>query len=1855
MKPYRFPLFNLILLLFTGLSFFQCEKETGNIRPDPAFTEYISAYTSGIISNRTTIKFHLAKPLAKAEPGQIIKEEIFSFKPKIEGKTYWTDNRTIEFRPDHLLNPDTRYKGQFHLSAITETPKKLSIFPFQFRTIPQTVEVEFLGISPLNENNMKWQIVEGNLITSDFSEAEAIEHFASAFQGKKVLDISWQHSPDGKVHQFKIDSVQRTDKAQKISLLWNGMEIGAQKKGEATFDIPSLSDFKVIDIKIRQQPEQLIEIYFSDPIDKNMDLEGLIYFTSGVKIRLIRESNKIKVYPVKPLKGTDELIINTGIKNIMGYHLKEIFKRNIEFTSQKPAVEAVGNGMIMPASKGLIFPFRAVNLKAVNVKIIKIFEDNILQFLQTNQLSGAKELNRVGRIVYKDEITLKTNHTLNYDRWNTFSIDLSKLIKVDPGSIYRVLISFNRSQSLFPCNNDSENNISNSYDKEIDESFDDPAGWYNDFKINYRNYNYKDRDNPCKPTYYMQEQRFIARNILASDLGIIAKEGVGNKMLIAITDLKTTKPIPGTTVEIYNFQHRLIGKKKSDQQGFIKLDLDNKPFLLIAKNEAQRGYLRLDDGSALSLSMFDVGGQKSKKGIKGFLYGERGVWRPGDSIYLSFILEDKNRLLPKEHPVVFELYTPHNRLYKRIVTHQSVNHFYNFKTSTNTDDPTGFWKAKVKIGNSVFQKTIRIETVKPNRLKISLDFHKPYLSNNTKNTGDLQVKWLHGAIAGNLKADIELSLTPAKTAFKQYQGFVFDDPSKEFYSEQKIIFKGKVDAGGHAKIDPKIMVRDNAPGMLHAFFKIRAFEKGGEFSVDRSSILFSPYRGYVGIKVPEGKGWNGALYSNEPNMISIVTVDENGKPVNRKGLKIEIYDVYWRWWWERSDEDNLSRYVANRSKNLIKTATIDTKNGKALYELNFDKDLYGRKFIRVIDPKTGHSSGQTFYVTYKGWWNNDQGENPGGAEMLTFTTGKKIYKTGEKIRVNLPDASEGKILASIETGSKILNAFWVDLSKKQKYFEIEATPEMSPNIYINLTLIQPYSKTTNDRPIRLYGVQPVQIENKNSHLEPVITMPSELKPKKEFKVKISEKQGKEMTYTLAVVDEGLLDLTRFKTPDPWSYFNAKEALSVHTWDMYQYVMGAFTGKMSGLLALGGDEYLKNNEGNKANRFKPVVKFLGPFELPAHSSKTHTIVMPNYIGSVKTMVVAGNQTAYGSTEKITPVKKPLMVLATLPRVVSPGEVVSLPVTVFAMDKKIKNVAVNIIPNSLLTPQGESKKNILFKRDGDHVINFTLKVAEKLGVAKISIIATGGIEKATYDIELDVRAPNPKITDVKSAVIEPGKSLRSAYKALGISGTNKGVVEISSTPPLKLEERLDYLIDYPHGCIEQTTSSVFPQLYLDNLIRLKSEEKQKIEKNIKAGINKIRSFQIVSGGFSYWPGEQSASDWGTSYAGHFLLEAKAKGYSLPSGLLIQWINFQKQRANTWTNDMNNNGSHSTSQLIQAYRLYTLALAKSPVLGAMNRLRSLNDLAPGAKWRLALTYYLIGKKRIAQKIIAKLSTNPESYKEMSGSFGSDVRDKAMILETLIAFQDKEQAKAVFDEIAGELASENWYSTQTTAYALLAISKFIGNTGGSDKHLSFYFSINGKNKKVDQEKPVYIADLNLNKENSGSVEIKNSGNKTLFMKIQLEGIPHTGDPSNAERNLKMQVRYLSLSGDEIDPASLNQGTDFIAEVQLTHPGIKGDYKEMALTQIFPSGWEIRNTRLDDVIPAKSAQKPRYQDIRDDRVLTYFNLERGKSKTFRILLNASYLGKYYLPTVYCQAMYNNDIYARKAGKWVKVTEPGKN
>jgi uncharacterized protein YfaS (alpha-2-macroglobulin family) len=1524
-----------------------------------------------------------------------------------------------------------------------------------------------------------------------------------------------------------------------------------------------------------------------------------------------------------------------------------------------PTVRLLNSGgSILPSTGGAVIPFEAVCLSAVDVKVIRIFESNIPQFFQTNDISGSNELKRVGRIVAEKRIALDPGRTMNLNLWNRFELDLSEIIQAEPGAIYRVEFGFRQEYSTYPCGGEVtdleemqsfDNEAWDKANSEKNDSWDFYDEYYYDDYSEYywEEYDYNQRNNPCDKSYYINRQG-IATNILASDLGIIVKYGNDGELLCVVSDLCSAAPLSDVSIDILNLQQQSLGKGRTDSDGMVRFTaMDNTPFLVVASKGNQKGYLRLDQGGNLSLSKFDVSGSYVREGLKGFIYGERGVWRPGDTLFISFILEDKMNQVPAGNPILFELLNPRGQVMEKQVTRQNKSGLHTFILPTDESAPTGTWIAKVRAGGSTFEQPVKLETVKPNRLKIDLSFGKDVLSASDNNIkGKLRLSWLNGATAAGLRVEVRSIFSSSPTSFPAYKDFVFEDPSRAFNAEEQLIIDGYTDGQGNLSLAAPAITKENAPGKLMAHFSTKAFEAGGEFSVDRFSIAYSPFSHYVGLQLPAGSEEYITLIADANHKMKVVSLDENGKASANRRLRYEFFNVEWGWWWEEGEVAPSAYNGANGFELISEGELTSNTKGESHFNLRVNSTDAGSYFLRVTDIESGHSTGSKVYFGWSGWSDQSNYDNPSGASMLVCSAEKESYNVGEICKVKFPSSDEGRALVSIEDGSSVLRAFWVDAKKDATTFEFPVTPDMAPNVYVHITLVQPHIQTKNDLPIRLYGLIPIRVEDPESHLEPVISMRDVLKPEQSFEVKVSEKTGKGMTYTLAIVDEGLLNLTRYKTPDPWEFFHSKEALGVNTWDMYDDVINAWSTGMHPLLAIGGDEAGIDSKGlNKVNRFKPVVMFLGPFELPAGASKTHKLLMPNYVGSVRTMVVASqNSRAYGKAEKTVEVKQALMVLPTLPRTLSPGSTVSMPATIFAMENTIKDVSVEVKVSGPLSIVGSAVRQIQFAGTGDKVVNFDLQVGDKTGPAYAEVIVSSGNERSSQKIEIMVNNPNPKQTEVIAAMVEKGNSTTNEFDLIGIQGSNEVILELSELPSVDFGRRLRYLVSYPHGCLEQTTSSAFPQLFLSEVTDLTPKEEQRAKEHVKLAISKITSMQNAGGALVYWPGTSEISEWGNSYAGHFLLEAERKGYPLPPSFKQQWINYQQAAARSWRG---NSGDGTWRYLDQAYRLYTLALAGQPELGAMNRLKETSGLTNTAIYTLAAAYALSGQKSLAANMIEGMPANIAPYSELANSFGSDLRDQSMIAEALMAMGQKEKAAEIIREIAQKMSSQNWYSTQSTAFGLLAYSHFAA--GNKGKQIKASYTLNGEKKDYSSTKPIGTIVLSKAKLTGNTLVINNVGESVLYARIVMSGIPAPGKETASANGLSIDVNYKSLQGKSIDPASLEQGKDFIAEIKVSNRYGR-EVPNISLTQIFPNGWEILNLRMDETLNAYKGDAAEYIDVRDDRVLTYFSLRNGQSLTFKVLLNATYKGKYYLPAVLCEAMYDSGIYARTAGKWIEVT-----
>ena len=1857
----------LFLLIMMTVGLYSCTRTQKDIIPSADYAPYVNAYTGGVISQNSTIRIELTHDQPMVDMNNELKSNPFSFSPSLKGKAYWVSNNTIEFVPEEgALKPGTLYEGTFRLGDFIEVDKKLKEFNFSFRVQERnfTLQLESLPITATRPNEIN---IKGEIRFSDVVKKEEVEKMLTASDGKKSYPVEVTATDNHTRYLFSIRQIPREADDYPLTITANGNAAGIDRKQSEEVLIPAKDCFRFMSAERIDQPENGIEIVFSAPLSTTQDLKGLIEIPEISSSIFQISENRVFIYFEANTQNKLTLNIHEGVKDCQGKALGTSHTISFSEVSLKPQVEMSTTAAILPDSKSLIIPFRAVNLYAVDLSVIRIFENNVLMFMQTNSLASANELRRSGRLVYKKTLWLAKDASKDIHHWGDYSIDLAGLIHQEPGAIYRVILSFRQEYSAYPCGggenqdmkfadsstSDGLTKVSGSVLSEEDEAiWNTPEAYYyyNGGTMDWSVYRWTERDNPCHPSYYMDSDRAAACNVFASNLGMIVKRNSLNKLWIAASNILDTKPIGKAQVTAYNFQLQPIGKGETNGEGFVEIAPNGVPFIIVAESEKQKAYVRVVDGEEQSVSRFDVGGKDIQKGLKGFIYGERGVWRPGDTLHISFILEDREKRIPDKHPVALEIYNPRGQFYTKMISTQGMNGFYTFDVPTQATDPTGLWNAYIKVGGTTFHKGLRIETIKPNRLKINLALPKVLQATDKDVYAPLTSTWLTGATASKLKAKVEMSLSKVNTQFKNYGQYIFNNPATDFTTIKTDIFDGTLDAEGKANVTLKVPTATEAPGMLNATFTTRVFEPGGDASIYTQTIPFSPFTSYVGINLNQPKG--KYIETDKDHVFDIVTVNTQGQLVNSSNLEYKIYRIGWSWWWENSGE-SFGTYINNSSITPVASGNLQTRGGKASFKFRIDYPSWGRYLVYVKDKESGHATGGTVYVDWPEWRGRSSKTDPSGIKMLAFSLNKDSYEIGETATAIIPAAAGGRALVSIENGSTVLRQEWIEVSNGgDTKYTFKITPEMTPNVYLHISLLQPHAQTVNDLPIRMYGVVPVFVTNSQTVLQPQIQMPEVLRPETNFNVTVSEKTGKPMTYTLAIVDDGLLDLTNFKTPDPWNDFYSREALGIRTWDMYDNVLGASAGSYSSLFSTGGDATLKPADA-KANRFKPVVKFIGPFYLGKGKSQTHTLKLPMYVGSVRAMVVAGQEGAYGNAEKTAFVRTPLMMLSTLPRVLSIQEEITVPVNIFAMENQVKNVTISLqTSGGGVQIVGANQQSLKFSQPGDQLVFFTLKTGSKTGKATIHLTANGGGQQTKETIEIEVRNPNPVVTLRNSQWVEAGQSKELSYNLSSSSANNQIKLEVSRIPSVDISRRFDFLYNYQHHCTEQLTSKALPLLFVGQFKTIDKIEAEKIKTNVQEAIRQIYGRQLPNGGFVYWPGNAVADEWISSYAGMFLTLAQEKGYAVHSNVLNKWKRFQRAAAQNWRMPQDASGWQQwQSELQQAFRLYTLALAGAPEYGAMNRMKEQAGLSIQAKWRLAATYALTGKMKPAEELVYNAETTVSPYSSMNQIYGSSDRDEAMILETLILMNRERDALQQAKVVSKNLSQEEWFSTQSTAFALMAMGRLAEKLSGT---LDFVWTWNDKQQPaVKSAKAVFEKEIATTPK-SGMIAVKNQGKGALSVDLitrtQLlnDTLPAISD------NLRMDIRYANLNGTPISVNDIIQGTDFMAITSISNISGTSDYTNLALTHIIPSGWEIYNERM--VAPetesgaadgsGKSVSKYNYLDIRDDRVLTYFNLRRGETKVFTVRLQATYAGNFILPAVQCEAMYDVNVQARsKAGR----------
>ena len=1797
----------LLVILVIGFSVLSSSNRANqDIVPVAEAGVEITHVTSGIIAADSAIAVRFSDPLAgEGAVGKPLSRSPFTFTPHIDGNAFWKDPYTLVFEPSQPLYEKKYYHARLDLEG--------GPFEFHFATAGQKVlavggHFETADADP-EEVYFSGTVKFAEKVSEELLKQALILELEGMF-------LTYELATEDN-HSFTIKSQPITryqEQERELTLVLAAAPLKADAETRERFQLTALkSPLQALRVE-EEKTDQFsqLRVIFSDQLNPKLDYQGYVGITPAMAYEVSVEENSLVISGDFRPRETYQVRLFAGIEGIYGQKLAEDanFIWEVSISDRNPKVEFVDSGMILPSTNDKRLVFRTINVERLRLQVKKVKEDNLIAFFEENSYRpylysyddyDLYAFQRHGEIIADQivEIGAEAN------KWIRTELDLSRIIKDNEPALYVIQLGFDANQVLY---------LSKDY-----------HGWY--------------------ISSYLNQYGKAVKHLMVSDIGITAKQLL-DELHVFLTDIVTTEPLANAIVMLKDARGKLIDTAYANELGWAVLAADSTARYLEVRAADSFSIMSLGE-SLINQSVFDTGGVQRQDGINAFIYTERGVYRPGEEIHLAAIVRNEQDTFPDHHPVALRVYNPLDRLVHETVNNSGVDGFYVFNFMTEPDAPTGIWTVVVDVGGRLFTYDIRVETIIPYRIEVAVD---PWQDNLSADDWllpfTISSRYLFGAPASNLESETTVTLEPYPVTFAGFGSFTFDNQALDFKPFVSNAHTVTLDEEGKAELvwQKPDLGPVPVPSALRLRIDTRVLETGGRAVPAAKIIPVEHYPSYVGIMELE----DAEVAMGQKTKFVVTHVSKSGEPIPNSRLEYKVYNSRQYWWWEYGSFENFRRYYKSSEYTEILEQGTVTTNQEGFAELEIAVHDYGEVLLEVGDPDGGHCAGY-FFRSY--WWaGTDQSQT---ADIVQLKLDKTEYLPGDTARISLNTPAQGRMLVTVEKEGKILYQQWQELTDSETSFEIRVEKDFVPNAYVSVVIYQPYGHPDNDLPLRMYGVIPLYVISEGTQIDLTLSVPETVRPEEEFTLAVQTADGRPCLFTVAVVDEGLLNITGHATPDPWKFFFAKQRLLTKAYDNFGGIINLTYGYIHNHLTVGGDgaadDYRQLQVPEQdLDLFETVSLFYGPFATDENGYAEVPVKLPNYIGSVRVMVVASDKGRYGSAEQGVPVKAPVMVMPTLPRVLGPSDQIRVPVTVFAPEEGLGEIEVRLEasgpveivgPHALVIDPGSRDRSEVF---------FELMAAGEVGTADITVSAASRQLGYTNQsqVQIPVRPDNPCIYLTDERIVDSGAQAAFTIPKQGEPGTDAARLVVSSVRGLNLNHRLQWLIRYPYGCIEQITSGVFPQLYLPDLYPLGKDELVEIDVNINDTIASYPRYQLNSGAFAYWPDSTYGNYWATNYAGHFLLEAKARGYHVPAQMLEGWIKYQTEAAK----------ANSGDRLTRAYRLYLLALADAPVLSSMNYMREseLANLDDVAKSYLAGAYYLIGYQETGRAILADAELTAADYWEFGGTYGSTLRDQAIMLDILTLVGDYDRGIELYNQIAEKLSSSQWYSTQATGYALLALAKYLAAVKSTDVRITGTAAMpDGSRIRLDTGDLVGFVPLDPS-DGGRQVSFTNTSAIPLFVTLEWEGVPKRGELEPEARNLILKAAYYDQWGNPIDISKLTQGDTFYAVFHVDHEADLDIY-ELALVQVLPAGWEIENLRLTQgTLPQWTEQlnlgHEEYVDIRDDRIMWFFDrYQYDPGYDFIVKLNAVTVGQFYLPPTLLEAMYNNDYKVTTSGRAVEV------
>ncbi|NTV82092.1 MAG: hypothetical protein HGA24_11800, partial [Candidatus Aminicenantes bacterium] len=438
----------VLLLLVTILGPAACKPK----KPAPAEAEkewyrYISAFTSGAVFRKSPVRVLFVPSVGVPGPAAA---GLLEFSPAIDGTAEWKNARELVFTPKGELKPGQDYKAVLHVGKILDfMPKAFARFEFGFSVVRPNMEVTLEGLFAEDTSRPEVQVLRGRLVTADMEEKALVEKVLEAEQDGRALAVEWSHALEGLTHYFTVKDVERGEEPSAVILSWDGAPLRIENRGRREVEVPALGEFALVSVDPVIGETRHVLLRFSDALARDQNLQGLIR-VANLPLTFEIDGNAVRAYSTREFAGTVNVQVQPGIRNYLNRRLKEGLSRGVIFESIRPAARFVGRGLILPRKDRLTVPIEAVNLRSIQVAAFQIYPGNMAQFFQVNSLEGSDELARVGRYLWRKTIPLSDDPAAT-GRWSRYDLDVTPLFQESPGSLFRIVLSFNRGNSTYPC------------------------------------------------------------------------------------------------------------------------------------------------------------------------------------------------------------------------------------------------------------------------------------------------------------------------------------------------------------------------------------------------------------------------------------------------------------------------------------------------------------------------------------------------------------------------------------------------------------------------------------------------------------------------------------------------------------------------------------------------------------------------------------------------------------------------------------------------------------------------------------------------------------------------------------------------------------------------------------------------------------------------------------------------------------------------------------------------------------------------------------------------------------------------------------------------------------------------------------------------------------------------------------------------------------------------------------------------------------------------------------------------------------------------------------------------------------